>query len=99
MRPQGLCCLLQRHRSDAFIELLLAAARSLCPVIRRFLSMGLNRVWLKAGRTAYQCAPALQHAPCTACVALHAAHAQHLRCQGCRVTGRQTLRMLAVWPA
>ena len=44
----------QRLRSDAFIELLLAAARSLCPLIRRFLSMGLNRVWLKAGHTAYQ---------------------------------------------
>ena len=44
----------QRLRSDAFIELLLASARSLCPLIRRFLSMGLNRVWLKAGHTAYQ---------------------------------------------
>ncbi|KAK9808186.1 hypothetical protein WJX73_006212 [Symbiochloris irregularis] len=40
--------------SATFVELMLAAARALCPIIRRFLSLGLNRVWLDAGQTAYQ---------------------------------------------
>ena len=47
-------CGVQAISSAAFVELLLAAARALCPVIRRFLSLGLNRVWLNAGQTAYQ---------------------------------------------
>ena len=37
------------------VELLLAAARAMAPVIRRFISLGLNRVWLHAGETVYQC--------------------------------------------
>lgn len=45
---------LQEEDSDAFLELLLLAARSLGPVIRRFISLGLNRVWLKAGDPAYR---------------------------------------------
>ncbi|KAA6424228.1 MAG: patatin-like phospholipase domain-containing 7, partial [Trebouxia sp. A1-2] len=38
----------------AFIELLLAAGRALGPIIRQFFSLGLNRVWLNAGDTAYK---------------------------------------------
>lgn len=45
----------QEESSDAFVDLLLLAARALGPVIRRFISLGLNRVWLKAGDTAYRC--------------------------------------------
>ncbi len=41
------------------MDLLLLAARALGPVIRRFISLGLNRVWLKAGDTAYRCASLL----------------------------------------
>ena len=44
----------QKKASDCFVELLLAAARALGPVIRRFISLGLNRVWLDAGSTAYR---------------------------------------------
>ncbi|DBB17173.1 TPA: hypothetical protein ACH3X3_014241 [Trebouxia sp. C0006] len=40
--------------STAFIELLLAAGRALGPIIRQFFSLGLNRVWLNAGDTAYK---------------------------------------------
>lgn len=49
----------QEESSDAFVDLLLLAARALGPVIRRFISLGLNRVWLKAGDTAYKCASPL----------------------------------------
>ncbi|CAL8463928.1 g3463 [Coccomyxa elongata] len=51
--PQELEALLEDD-SDAFLELLLLSARALGPVIRRFISLGLNRVWLKAGDTAYR---------------------------------------------
>ncbi|EIE18912.1 patatin-domain-containing protein, partial [Coccomyxa subellipsoidea C-169] len=64
VRAAGTCCLaafgpqeleaLLEEDSDAFLELLLLAARSLGPVIRRFISLGLNRVWLKAGDPAYR---------------------------------------------
>ena len=67
----------QRLRSDAFIELLLASARSLCPLIRRFLSMGLNRVWLKAGHTAYQYAPTRPAPGCILFVAVHHSQCTH----------------------
>lgn len=46
----------QADDSDIAVELLLAAARAMAPVIRRFISLGLNRVWLDAGDTVYQCA-------------------------------------------
>jgi lysophospholipid hydrolase len=39
---------------DAFVALLLVAARALAPVIRRFIGLGLNRVWLSAGEAAFQ---------------------------------------------
>jgi CRP-like cAMP-binding protein len=43
----------------ALVSLLLLASRSLGPVIRRFISLGFNRVWLKSGDVAYhQGAPA-----------------------------------------
>ena len=45
----------QEESSGCFVDLLLLAARALGPVIRRFISLGLNRVWLKAGDTAYRC--------------------------------------------
>lgn len=35
------------------LPLLLAAARAMGPLIRRFISLGLNRVWLKSGELAY----------------------------------------------
>lgn len=38
----------------AAVELLLAAAAAMAPVIRRFISLGLNRVWLTAGDTVYR---------------------------------------------
>ena len=43
------------HESDpdALLTLLLCAARSLGPTIRKFISMGLNRVWLRSGEVAY----------------------------------------------
>ena len=50
------CCAgcLQVHHPRSFIELLLAAGRALGPIIRQFFSLGLNRVWLNAGDTAYK---------------------------------------------
>ena len=45
---------MQAVNSAAFIELLLAAGRALGPIIRQFFSLGLNRVWLNAGDTAYK---------------------------------------------
>jgi len=38
----------------AYIGLLLAAGLALAPVIRRFISLGLNRVWLNSGDTIYR---------------------------------------------
>ena len=46
--------MLQAHHPRPFIELLLAAGRALGPIIRQFFSLGLNRVWLNAGDTAYK---------------------------------------------
>ena len=43
------------------MDLLLLAARALGPVIRRFISLGLNRVWLKAGDVAYKYAHTYSH--------------------------------------
>eukprot|EP00798_Chlamydomonas_sp_ICE-L_P019927 gene19927-26631_t len=36
------------------VDLLLVAAHAMGPLIRRFISMGLNRVWLKSGEVTYQ---------------------------------------------
>ena len=44
----------QTRSSSLFLELLLAAGKAMGPVIRRFFSLGLNRVWLNAGDTAYR---------------------------------------------
>lgn len=43
------------HETDpnALLTLLLCAARSLGPTIRKFISMGLNRVWLRSGDVAF----------------------------------------------
>ncbi|KAK3255714.1 hypothetical protein CYMTET_35114 [Cymbomonas tetramitiformis] len=38
----------------AYTALMLAVSRSLTPLIRQFISLGLNRVWLTAGDTAYE---------------------------------------------
>lgn len=53
--PNDVVCVLQKRASNCFVELLLACARALGPVIRRFISLGLNRVWLDAGNAAYRC--------------------------------------------
>ena len=45
---------LQEDSVDAFVDLLLLAGRALGPIIRRFISLGLNRVWTKAGDTVYR---------------------------------------------
>lgn len=39
-----------------FVEVLLAAGQALAPLIRRFISLGLNRMWLHSGDTIYRCA-------------------------------------------
>jgi len=39
--------------SPLLLPLLLATARAMGPLIRRFISLGLNRVWLKSGELAY----------------------------------------------
>ena len=36
------------------LQLLLATANAMGPLIRRFISLGLNRVWLKSGDLAYR---------------------------------------------
>lgn len=49
-----------------FVALLLAAGQSLAPLIRRFVSLGLNRVWLHSGDAIYRCSTDAQHcAPLT----------------------------------
>lgn len=45
---------LQEESVDVFVDLLLLAGRALGPIIRRFISLGLNRVWTKAGDTVYR---------------------------------------------
>lgn len=42
-----------RSLSSVQVTLLLTAAVALGPVIRRFISLGLNRVWLESGDVAY----------------------------------------------
>ena len=44
---------LKERSSEAFIATVLAASCSLSPLLRRFISLGLNRVWLSAGEAAY----------------------------------------------
>ena len=44
---------LHERDPEAHLTLLLCAARSLGPTIRKFISMGLNRVWLRSGDVAY----------------------------------------------
>ena len=39
---------------ELLLQLLLSASQALGPVIRRFISLGLNRVWLKSGDTPYR---------------------------------------------
>jgi len=39
---------------QAYLEVLLTAGKSLGPTIRRFLTLGLNRVWLRAGEYAFR---------------------------------------------
>ncbi|GLI63067.1 hypothetical protein VaNZ11_005969, partial [Volvox africanus] len=39
---------------DVLIRLLVAASAALGPVVRRFISLGLNRVWLESGDVAYR---------------------------------------------
>jgi lysophospholipid hydrolase len=50
---QELAALLEKA-PRAYIGLLLAAGLALAPVIRRFISLGLNRVWLNSGDTIYR---------------------------------------------
>jgi len=50
-----------------FLELLLAASKALGFFIRRFISLGLNRVWLRSGTVAYNQARAA--ALCDRCAA------------------------------
>ena len=45
---------LQEASSELFLQLLLAASHAFGPLIRQFISLGFNRVWLHAGETAYQ---------------------------------------------
>ena len=51
---RDVCDAMQKRSSSCFVEPLLAAACALGPVIRRFISLGLNRVWLDAGEAAYR---------------------------------------------
>lgn len=39
---------------NVVLPLLLAAGAAMGPVIRRFISLGLNRVWLSSGDVAYR---------------------------------------------
>lgn len=66
---------MQEEDSDAFVELLLLAARVLGPVIRRFISLGLNRVWLKAGDPAYRWGPHVACLPDTCVLYLESSSA------------------------
>ncbi|KXZ52202.1 hypothetical protein GPECTOR_10g833 [Gonium pectorale] len=42
------------EQPDLLLRLLVAASAALGPVIRRFISLGLNRVWLESGDVAYR---------------------------------------------
>ena len=48
------CCQPHVILLQAYIGLLLAAGLALAPIIRRFISLGLNRVWLHSGDTIYR---------------------------------------------
>ena len=37
-----------------YVDILLAAGQALAPLIRRFISLGLNRMWLHSGDTIYR---------------------------------------------
>lgn len=39
---------------DLLIRLLLCASAALGPIVRRFISLGLNRMWLESGDVAYR---------------------------------------------
>lgn len=41
-----------------YVEILRAAGLALAPLIRRFISLGLNRMWLHSGDTIYRCGSA-----------------------------------------
>jgi lysophospholipid hydrolase len=42
------------YRQASYLEILLTAGKALGPKIRRFLRLGLNRVWLRAGEYAFR---------------------------------------------
>jgi len=57
VRPQhleALVCDEEQEPEAVVLPLLLAAARAMGPLIRRFIGLGLNRVWLNSGDVAYQ---------------------------------------------
>ena len=45
---------LQEASAELYMQLLLAASHAFGPLIRQFISLGFNRVWLHAGEAAYQ---------------------------------------------
>jgi lysophospholipid hydrolase len=40
--------------TSSFVALLILAVQSLSPLIRRFITLGLNRVWANAGETVFE---------------------------------------------
>lgn len=56
MVTYGALCLTsaQVAAPQQFVALLLAAGQSLAPLIRRFVSLGLNRVWLHSGDAVFR---------------------------------------------
>ena len=44
---------LRAHAPEAYVAVLLASTCSLSRLLRQFISLGLNRVWLRAGESAY----------------------------------------------
>eukprot|EP00898_Chlorokybus_atmophyticus_P004975 jgi/Chlat1/5479/Chrsp36S05433 len=45
---------LQERAPQLFLQIMLLAARSLAALIRRFITLGLNRVWHHSGETVYE---------------------------------------------
>ena len=45
---------LRVHEPRAYVAVLLAATTSLSLLLRQFISLGLNRVWLRSGESAYE---------------------------------------------
>jgi hypothetical protein len=45
---------LRAHEPAVYVAVLLAATTSLSKLLRQFIGLGLNRVWLKAGESAYK---------------------------------------------